>query len=258
MAGGRFRATLNQAHDARCRSRNLCPMRTGMYHACPTRSLMIPRQLGTGRTTVIRTWINVGHADVESDTPYYSAPSDGQLTTRSRCPPADPAARRGRSVPDGPYGDWPVDDTIWTLVPAARRWLDAANGADDAELTCRMLKVAEEAGEVASAWIGHARAEPPQGRHPHPRGRRAELADVVITALVAIESLGLDARATLEATAAKVHGPDRQPRAARPRASGGTGPRRRVPTASAGRRCRASPRAVVVDRQRAGQHRLGR
>jgi NTP pyrophosphatase (non-canonical NTP hydrolase) len=98
-----------------------------------------------------------------------------------------------------------VDDTIWKLVPAARGWLDAANGTDDAELSLRLLKVTEEAGEVASAWIG-MRGQNPRKGVTHTRDDvAAELADVVITALVAIESLGLDARATLEATAAKVH-----------------------------------------------------
>jgi NTP pyrophosphatase (non-canonical NTP hydrolase) len=98
-----------------------------------------------------------------------------------------------------------VDDTIWSLVPAATRWLDAANGTDEAELSCRMLKVTEEAGEAASAWIGMRGQNPRKGVTHTREDVAAELADVVITALVAIESLGLDARATLEATAAKVH-----------------------------------------------------
>jgi NTP pyrophosphatase (non-canonical NTP hydrolase) len=98
-----------------------------------------------------------------------------------------------------------VTDTIWQLVPAATRWLDAANGRDDAELSCRMLKVTEEAGEVASAWIGLRGQNPRKGVTHTKEGVAAELADVVITALVAIESLGLNARDTLETTAAKVH-----------------------------------------------------
>jgi len=100
----------------------------------------------------------------------------------------------------------PVTDTIWFLVPAATRWLDAANGTDEAELSCRMLKVTEEAGEVASAWIGMRGQNPRKGVTHTKEDVAAELADVVITALVAIESLGLDARATLESTAARVHG----------------------------------------------------
>jgi len=46
-----------------------------------------------------------------------------------------------------------VTDAIWAAVPAARAWLDAANGTDDAELSSRILKLTEESGEVATAWM---------------------------------------------------------------------------------------------------------
>ncbi|WP_203718551.1 MazG-like family protein [Asanoa siamensis] len=98
-----------------------------------------------------------------------------------------------------------MTDTIWALIPAATQWLDAANGRDESELSYRILKVTEEAGEVASAWIGVRGQNPRKGTTHTKSDVAAELADVVITALVAIESLGLDARATLETTAAKVH-----------------------------------------------------
>ena len=93
---------------------------------------------------------------------------------------------------------------MWAVVPAARRWLDAANGCDEAELGCRILKVTEEAGEVAGAWIGARGQNPRKGVTHRREDVAAELADVVITALVAIESLGFDARVTLEAVAGKV------------------------------------------------------
>jgi NTP pyrophosphatase (non-canonical NTP hydrolase) len=95
---------------------------------------------------------------------------------------------------------------IWTAVPAARAWLDGANGTDDAELTSRILKLTEEAGEVAAAWIGVLGTNPRKGTTHTRRQVADELADVVITALVAIESLGLDARAVTNACAAKVAG----------------------------------------------------
>ena len=67
-----------------------------------------------------------------------------------------------------------------------------------------MLKVTEEAGEVARAWIG-TRGQNPRKGVTHTRDDvAAELADVVVTALVAIESLGIDARFALEACAQKV------------------------------------------------------
>ncbi|WP_332367375.1 MazG-like family protein [Micromonospora sp. WMMC241] len=97
-----------------------------------------------------------------------------------------------------------MDDMIWTAARDARAWLDAANGTGDTELTCRILKLGEETGEVAAAWIGLLGQNPRKGV-THTRAEvAAELADVAFTALVAIESLGLDAQATLAGGAAKV------------------------------------------------------
>ncbi|MEH0983024.1 MazG-like family protein [Micromonospora sp. CPCC 205556] len=97
-----------------------------------------------------------------------------------------------------------MDALIWDAVRASRAWLDAANGTDRAELTCRILKLTEEAGEVAGAWIGLLGQNPRKGV-THTRDEvAAELADVVLTALVAIESLGYDARIVVSFCAAKV------------------------------------------------------
>ncbi|MDZ5447489.1 hypothetical protein U2F26_33105 [Micromonospora sp. 4G57] len=97
-----------------------------------------------------------------------------------------------------------MDELIWDAVRASRGWLDAANGTGDAELTCRILKLAEEAGEAAGAWIGVLGQNPRKGVTHSREDVGAELADVVFTALVAIESLGLDARAVVSSCAAKV------------------------------------------------------
>lgn len=50
----------------------------------------------------------------------------------------------------------------------------------------RILKISEEAGEVAQAWIGHTGANKRKGRTHGPCGIAKELADVAITALVAL------------------------------------------------------------------------
>ena len=97
-----------------------------------------------------------------------------------------------------------VDESIWDAVRTARRWLDAANGTGDTELTCRILKLTEEAGEVAGAWIGLLGQNPRKGVTHGREDVAAELADVAFTALVAVESLGLDAQEVLAACAAKV------------------------------------------------------
>jgi NTP pyrophosphatase (non-canonical NTP hydrolase) len=95
-------------------------------------------------------------------------------------------------------------EELWTAVGTARDWLDASNGADDAELTCRILKITEEAGEAAAAWIGAVGQNPRKGVTHTRADVAAELADVAFTALVAIESLGVDARTALNECVAKV------------------------------------------------------
>jgi NTP pyrophosphatase (non-canonical NTP hydrolase) len=96
------------------------------------------------------------------------------------------------------------EQTAWDAAAAARAWLDASNGSDDLELTCRILKVTEEAGEAAQAWIGALGQNPRKGV-THTREQVAdELADVAFTALVAIASLGFDPRLTVGRCAEKV------------------------------------------------------
>lgn len=97
-----------------------------------------------------------------------------------------------------------MSDAIWDAVRLARNWLDAANGTGLHELTCRILKVTEEAGEAAGAWIGAVGQNPRKGVTHSRKEVADELADVALTALVAIESLGLDARRALNSCAGKV------------------------------------------------------
>ncbi|MFI0794679.1 MazG-like family protein [Micromonospora rubida] len=97
-----------------------------------------------------------------------------------------------------------MDESIWNSVRASRGWLDTANGTGDVELTCRILKLTEEAGEAAGAWIGVLGQNPRKGVTHSREDVAAELADVAFTALVAIESLGLDPQSLLHACAAKV------------------------------------------------------
>ena len=97
-----------------------------------------------------------------------------------------------------------MSEATWDAVRALRDWLDKANGADPPELTCRILKVTEEAGEAAAAWIGVLGQNPRKGVTHTREDVAAELADVALTALVAIESLGLDSRVVVNGRAAKV------------------------------------------------------
>ncbi|MEU8818378.1 hypothetical protein [Actinoplanes sp. NPDC048796] len=72
------------------------------------------------------------------------------------------------------------------------------------ELTCRILKVTEEAGEAAAAWIGMLGQNPRKGVTHTRDDVAAELADVAFTALVAIASLDLDPHRALADCAGKL------------------------------------------------------
>lgn len=93
---------------------------------------------------------------------------------------------------------------LWDAVHMSRRWLDSANGTEPHELTCRILKLTEEAGEAAAAWIGVVGQNPRKGVTHTRADVVRELADVAFTALVAIESLDTDARTALDDCAEKV------------------------------------------------------
>ncbi len=95
-------------------------------------------------------------------------------------------------------------DDVLQAVGASVAWLNEHNGAGDHELTLRILKVTEEAGDAAGPWIGVLGQNPRKGVTHDREQVSVELADVVITALVAIESLGLDTANVLRDCAAKV------------------------------------------------------
>ena len=97
-----------------------------------------------------------------------------------------------------------TDDELYRSVAAAANWLDEHNGAGREELGLRILKVVEEAGEAAAAWIGATGQNPRKGITHTTADVAAELADVAFTALVAIESLGHDPATVMRCCAAKV------------------------------------------------------
>ena len=53
------------------------------------------------------------------------------------------------------------DTEIWAAVAASRAWLNHNNGDAEPELGLRILKIVEEAGEAAAAWIGTLGQNPP-------------------------------------------------------------------------------------------------
>lgn len=103
---------------------------------------------------------------------------------------------------------------VGVAVVRARRWLDIHNGTGGPELGLRVAKVAEEAGEAIGAWIGLVGQNPRKGVTHTADEVAAELADVVLTALVAMCSLGYDPAVVMRGCARKVL--DRIPASADP------------------------------------------
>lgn len=82
-----------------------------------------------------------------------------------------------------------TDLDLWQHITAALDWVDLANGRNDHEVAMRLLKLVEEAGEVAAAYIGMTGQNPRKGV-THTRDEVAgELCDVVVTALVALATI---------------------------------------------------------------------
>ncbi|MBI0299812.1 MazG-like family protein [Streptomyces sp. PRKS01-29] len=81
-----------------------------------------------------------------------------------------------------------VNALPWSHVRSIVAHLDARNGADPDEIAMRLLKVTEEAGEVAQAYIGMQGQNPRKGI-THTRADVAdELCDVILSAMVALHS----------------------------------------------------------------------
>ncbi|CAM5346051.1 MULTISPECIES: MazG-like family protein [Streptomyces] len=86
----------------------------------------------------------------------------------------------------------------WDRVEALYAWLEEHNRRPPGEaLLLRMLKLAEETGEVAQAVIGAVGQNPRKGVSHDWDDVRAELCDVIVTAMVALRTLSPDARTVL-------------------------------------------------------------
>ncbi|MFD7513157.1 MazG-like family protein, partial [Streptomyces sp. NPDC059853] len=97
-----------------------------------------------------------------------------------------------------PYGS-PVDEDAWAEVGRLTAWLDERDGQPpDVRRLLRVLKIAEEAGEVAQAVNGALGANPRKGFSHDWADVHAELCDVIITCMVALSSFTPDARQVFE------------------------------------------------------------
>ncbi|OII63769.1 MULTISPECIES: MazG-like family protein [unclassified Streptomyces] len=85
-------------------------------------------------------------------------------------------------------------DHTWKTIDELHAWLDGhADGPPERTALLRVLKLSEEVGEVAQAVIGAYGQNPRKGTTHTWEDVRAELCDVVLTAMVALRTLTPDA-----------------------------------------------------------------
>ncbi|WP_435597101.1 MazG-like family protein [Streptomyces anulatus] len=99
----------------------------------------------------------------------------------------------------------------WPTIDGIVAWLDEQNGRSQQEITLRLLKLTEEAGEVAQAWIGATGQNPRKGITHTAADVADELCDVIVTASVALASLVDDPGAHLDAKVARIAARRRTP-----------------------------------------------
>jgi hypothetical protein len=78
---------------------------------------------------------------------------------------------------------------VWDHVARVVAWLDAVNGGGRHETAMRLMKIAEEAGEVVSAYIGLTGNNSRKAVTATTDELSGELCDVVVAALVALATV---------------------------------------------------------------------
>jgi hypothetical protein len=91
-------------------------------------------------------------------------------------------AQIDRHRPAGPGGH-----DLYGRVAAVTAWLDAVNPGSGHGDALHVMKIGEEFGEVVAAYLGVTGDNPRKGRTHSRADLLAELADVVVAALCAIE-----------------------------------------------------------------------
>ncbi|MEV5508478.1 MazG-like family protein [Streptomyces orinoci] len=93
---------------------------------------------------------------------------------------------------------------LWEVARRSAAWLDAANGTGAHETALRLMKLAEEAGEVMQAYIGMTGQNPRKGVTHQRADVAAELCDVIITAATALHRFTDDPAALFDEHARRV------------------------------------------------------
>jgi NTP pyrophosphatase (non-canonical NTP hydrolase) len=98
-----------------------------------------------------------------------------------------------------------VDDPAWDTVGRLVAWLDQASDLPpETKTILQILKITEEAGEVAEAVIGATGQNPRKGHSHTWDDVQKELCDVIVTAMVALARVTPDARRVFAANLDRV------------------------------------------------------
>lgn len=92
----------------------------------------------------------------------------------------------------------------WSTIRGLVDWLDVRNGRSDHEIAMRLMKITEEAGEVAQAYAGVHGQNPRKGITHTRADVQDELCDVIVTAAVALASIADGPEDVLTAKLAKI------------------------------------------------------
>ncbi|MFC5906309.1 MazG-like family protein [Streptacidiphilus monticola] len=89
-----------------------------------------------------------------------------------------------------------ADEAAWDVIDRLAAWLDRGNRVGgEMQTVLQILKISEEAGEVAEAVIGAIGQNPRKGFSHTWTDVQEELCDVIVTAMVALTRVTPDARA---------------------------------------------------------------
>ncbi|WP_059011201.1 MazG-like family protein [Streptomyces specialis] len=92
-----------------------------------------------------------------------------------------------------------MDRATWQTIDRLVEWLDAnSTNSPDVTRLLRVLKIQEEAGEVAEAVHGAMGSNPRKGASHTWADVEKELCDVILTGMVALTTLTPDAQARFD------------------------------------------------------------
>jgi NTP pyrophosphatase (non-canonical NTP hydrolase) len=92
-----------------------------------------------------------------------------------------------------------ASDDTWSIIADLTAWLDRDSPVPpDQALLMRIMKITEEAGEVAQAVVGATGANPRKGQSHTWGDVESELCDVILTAMVALQTLTPTAQKAFE------------------------------------------------------------